>query len=53
MDEDKSYLRQSITHNGRFFQSDIPSVSSIKSFIIARYQGAITEGNGKPANLQI
>jgi hypothetical protein len=53
MDEDKSYLRQSIIHNGHFFKSEIPAVSSIKQFIIKRYQNAIVGTSGMPSNLQI
>jgi hypothetical protein len=37
MEEDRSYLWQSISHNGHFFKSEIPSVSSVKEFIIERY----------------
>jgi hypothetical protein len=40
MEEDKSYLRQSIYHNGHFFEAEIPSVTSVKDFIIKRYESA-------------
>jgi hypothetical protein len=40
MEEDKSYLRQSISHNGLFFKAEIPSITSVKDFIIKRYEGA-------------
>lgn len=53
LDLETSLLRQNLDHNGHFFESEIPVLSSIKQFIFNRYESAANPNTINPTNLKL